>query len=161
MQVLNTHVRVFPGGPERAGALIDSLATAEDGLWPHERWPAMEFDRPLGIGADGGHGPIGYRVAEYRPSRRVRFAFTRPAGFHGYHEWEVRPVPGGHELRHVLEMDAAGLAVLSWPVIWRPMHDALIEDALDKAAALSDPRPWSRWVRLLRLGYRTRNRISV
>jgi hypothetical protein len=91
---------------------------------------------------------------EYEPTRRVRFTFTKPAGFHGYHEWEARPAPMGCELRHALVMDTARLAVVSWPLIWRPMHDALIEDALDNAGAQLTASPsansWSWLVRTLR-----------
>ncbi len=30
-------------------------------------------------------------------------------------------------------MSTHGLAVLSWPLVYRPMHDALIEDSLATA----------------------------
>jgi len=155
MRVHNIHRRVFPAVDSAAvGALIDGLAGDGDRLWPHEVWPAMRFDRPLGHGARGGHGPIGYRVGDYAPGHSVRFAFTRPAGFHGHHEWVLQRVTGGCELRHTLLMDTAGHATLSWPLIWRPMHDALIEDALHKAAAalgVEEPPPrWSWRVRALR-----------
>jgi len=57
-------------------------------------------------------------------------------------------------LRHTLEMTTHGLAVLSWPVIYRPMHDALIEDSLATAEASLGQSPrvqaWSPWVRFLR-----------
>lgn len=154
MRVDNAHSRVFPGSRDRVGKLIDSLSGTNDYLWPHERWPAMQFDRPLGVGANGGHGPIRYRVVEYEASRWVRFTFTRPKGFHGYHEWEVLSAPNGCELRHALAIETTGLAVASWPLIWRPMHDALIEDALDKAARQLVAGHWiSHWpwrVRTLR-----------
>lgn len=155
MRVHNSHHRVFAAVDSAAvSALIDGLAGDDDRLWPHELWPAMRFDRPLSRGARGGHGPIGYRVADYAPGRSVRFAFTRPAGFHGHHEWVLQHVAGGREPRHTLVMDTAGRAMLSWPLIWRPMHDAVIEDALHKAAAtlgVAEPRVrWSWRVRALR-----------
>lgn len=155
MRVNNVHSRVFAvDSLDDVGALIDSLAGDDDRLWPQEHWPAMRFDRPLATGATGGHGPIRYDVAEYQPARRVRFAFTRPTGLRGYHEWAVRPVPTGHELRHRLIADTGGWLVISWPLIWRPLHDALIGNALDKAAAelgARGPRSsWSVYVRMLR-----------
>ncbi len=155
MRVDNVHSRVFTSDSlEQVGALIDGLAGDDDRLWPRQNWPAMRFDRPLAVGASGGHGPIRYDVAEYQPGRRVRFAFTRPTGLHGYHEWAARPVAGGYELRHRLVANTTGWPVLSWPLIWRPMHDALIEDALDNAAAQlgagSRPSRWSGYVRALR-----------
>jgi hypothetical protein len=57
-------------------------------------------------------------------------------------------------LGDTLEMTTHGLAVLSWPVVYQPMHDALIEDSLATAEASlgQAPRiqPWSLWVRVLR-----------
>jgi hypothetical protein len=53
-----------------------------------------------------------------------------------------------------VRMTTHGLAILSWPLIFRPLHDALIEDSFATAeAALGQParmRAWSLWVRLLR-----------
>ncbi|MCA1626683.1 MAG: hypothetical protein LC742_01790 [Acidobacteria bacterium] len=59
-------------------------------------------------------------------------------------------------LRHVLEVRVAGMARLSWPLAFRWLHDALIEDALDRAENFGRPSPvkqreWSWWVNLLRL----------
>ncbi|MER7503835.1 SRPBCC family protein [Nonomuraea pusilla] len=154
--VLNVHERRLAAPAARAGALIDSLAGQDDRLWPHERWPAMRFDRPLQVGAEGGHGPVRYRVEHYRPGTRVRFRFRAPAGFDGYHEYEVRPLgDGGCLLRHSLVMSARPRAWLTWPLVFRPLHDALLEDSLDKAerslgAGPRPPRRWSVRVRLLR-----------
>src|SRR5690625_3273095 len=155
MRVDNVHSRVFPTDSlEQVGALIDGLAGDDDRFWPRQNWPAMRFDRPLAVGASGGHGPIRYDVAEYQPRRRVRFAFTKPAGLHGYHEWAARPVAGGCELRHRLVADTTGWPALSWPLIWPSMHDALIADALDNAAAhvgaASRPARWAGYVGALR-----------
>lgn len=36
-------------------------------------------------------------------------------------------------MRHAQEMWTKGAALPSWPLIFRPLHDALIEDSLDKA----------------------------
>jgi hypothetical protein len=52
-------------------------------------------------------------------------------------------------------MRVRGTARLSWPLVFRPLHDALVEDSLDLAeravsARLATPARWSRYVRLLR-----------
>ncbi|KUP96864.1 SRPBCC family protein [Thermobifida cellulosilytica] len=154
--VRNEHQRRLAASPEAVGALVDSLASPDDRLWPAERWPAMRLDGPLAVGARGGHGPVRYRVAEYRPGRSVRFRFEAPAGFHGHHEYAV--IPLGEEealLRHSLVMRTTGWARLSWPLFYRPLHDALIEDSLDRACrslglAVARPHRWSPLVRLLR-----------
>lgn len=94
----------------------------------------MRFDRALQNGAEGGHGPIRYHVTDYRPSSSIRFAFDRPAGFDGSHQFEVIPTgPSDCVLRHSLNMSVSGLARLTWPLVFRPLHNALIEDALGKA----------------------------
>jgi len=153
--VRNVHERVLAAPVDEVGALLDSLASSLDRLWP-EHWPQMRFDRPLQVGAVGGHGPIRYEVEEYMAGRVVRFRFTGPDGFHGTHRYEVTRLPQGEtKIRHVLEMDARGGALISWPLVYRPLHDALIEDSLDRAETSlgSDLARYSRWswyVRTLR-----------
>jgi hypothetical protein len=56
--IRNVHERDLAAAPSEAGALIDGLAGEHDRLWPSERWPAMRLDRPLAVGASGGHGRI-------------------------------------------------------------------------------------------------------
>lgn len=152
--VRNVHERILPD-VEQAKALIDSLASEGDALWPTAAWPRMAFDRPLAVGAVGGHGPIRYFVEAYEPGNSIKFRFTGPKGFHGWHCYEMRPAEQGLLcLRHTLEMTTSGWAVLSWPMAFRPLHDALIKDSLARAqAALGQPPtilPWSLWVRFLR-----------
>ena len=75
MHLRNVHEREFPLSLAAVGALIDSLASRDDRLWPNGKWPPMRFDRPLAIGAVGGHGPVRYSVVEYRPSQSILSAF--------------------------------------------------------------------------------------
>jgi hypothetical protein len=155
MKVLNVHDRKLHATPEQVGALIDSLASGEDALWPKHAWPRMEFDRPLGVGARGGHGPIRYFIEEYVPGESIKFRFTGPEGFDGFHGYDrVETTANTVVLRHTLKMTTHGPAILSWPLIYRPMHDALIEDSLATAEAslgqASRIQPWSLWVRFLR-----------
>jgi hypothetical protein len=115
----------------------------------------MRFDRPLATGARGGHGPIRYFVEAYTSGRCVKFRFTGPSGFNGYHMFECERVTATTSvIRHTLRMTTHGPAILSWPLIFRPLHDALIEDAFATAeAALGLPariQPWSLRVRVLR-----------
>jgi hypothetical protein len=155
MQVLNVHEREFSAPSAAVGALMDSLASRDDRLWPLGKWPPMRFDRPLAVGAIGGHGPVGYTVEEYQPSQRIVFRFTAPRGFNGSHRFEVEEREGKTVLRHVIEMRATGPALLSWPLAIRALHDAAIEDCFDRATvslgiALPHPACWPVYVRLLR-----------
>ena len=146
---------MFNAPAAAVGALVDSLSSTQDALWPRDQWPAMRLDAPLGLGASGGHGPIRYSVSEYEPGSRVCFSFTAPSGFDGIHSFEVEAVDeGSTRLRHVVKMDVHWPASVSWPLVFRPLHDSLLEDCLDAAArGLGDvPRDaaWSFWTKLLR-----------
>jgi hypothetical protein len=144
MRVLNEHSRRLEASTEAVGELLDLLASKEDGLWPHEQWPPMRFDGPLAVGAKGGHGPIRYSIEEYEAGREIVFRFREPAGFNGTHRFSVRPVEGGCELRHLIEMTVSGPALFTWPLVFRPLHDALLEDALDKADSRLAGTEWVR-----------------
>lgn len=157
--VFDAHERVLRAPEEVVGRLLDRLGDRDDPIWPSDRWPKLELDRGLEVGARGGHGPIRYHVVEYERGRRVRFRFTSPVGFMGHHEFLVERAaevgPDAVRLRHVLTMTPVDNARLTWPLVWKPLHDALMEDALDRAESAATgrplpPRPWSAWVRLLR-----------
>jgi hypothetical protein len=136
MKIVNVHQRILDAPADRVGRLIDGLASDDDRLWPVDRWPPMRFDRPLGVGASGGHGPIRYAVESYAPGRRIQFRFTAPAGFVGVHFFEIEPLDAVKTiLRHTIEMQSSGIASLAWLIAIRPLHDALLEDALDRAEA--------------------------
>ncbi len=155
MEVLNVHHRELETDPIEVGQLIDSLSSKDDRLWAKHIWPRMEFDRPLGVGAKGGHGPIRYFVEEYAPGKSITFRFTGPKGFDGFHGFEIMSGPKHTvALKHTLKMNTHGLAVLSWPLVYRPMHDALIEDSLTNAQVslgiTSQVLTWSLLVKILR-----------
>jgi hypothetical protein len=163
MRVLNIHERRFRCSPGRAASLLDSLASPNDSLWPSKQWPRMKLDKPLGLGATGGHGPIRYSVVAYEPGKKVTFKFISPQGFVGEHWFEIV----SHEksqttLRHTIEITLLGSAMFAWPLAIRPLHDALLEDALTNAQIALGEEPtavtWSPWVRLLRkvVGRRSR-----
>lgn len=154
MNVTNVHQRLLLASPDRVGALIDSLSSRDDLLWPRQ-WPRLKLDGPLREGAAGGHGPIRYFVEAYTPGQFVRFRFTGPRGLVGWHALEVLDATAVHcVLEHRVQMRTEGLARLTWPLVFRPLHDALIEDALSRAQVSLglQPKaaPWTRWVRFLR-----------
>ncbi|MFN8587888.1 MAG: SRPBCC family protein [Candidatus Eisenbacteria bacterium] len=163
MHVLNVHRRVLAASPADVWVLLAGLGTSDDLLWPADSWPALRFDRtPLAVGSRGGHGPIRYEVTVIEPGRRIAFRFLGPAGFDGTHAFEVLPqTTGGSELVHTITMDAHGPALFTWPLVFRPLHDALLEDLLDRAAALTGTiGEWSEWgahVKVLRFLLRGRS----
>ncbi|MCP4369826.1 MAG: SRPBCC family protein [Deltaproteobacteria bacterium] len=155
MKVINIHSREYPVTSAEVGRLIDTLSSENDLLWPYQLWPRMKFDKPLSVSAKGGHGPIRYFVEEYVPGKRIVFRFTGPDGFDGYHGYDVFELGKDKtELRETLKMNTYGIARLSWPLIFRPLHDALIEDSLCFAELRLNLTPtvpdWSWWVKFLR-----------
>ncbi|HTF50140.1 MAG TPA: SRPBCC family protein [Pseudonocardia sp.] len=163
----NVHQREFRATEDQLGALLDQVAEP-GGLWP-SRWPPLVLDRPLGVGADGGHGPIRYQVVDYQPGRRAVFKFQEPTDLDGTHTLEVLPGsrPGTAVLRHELTGQPRGLGLLNWTLLIRRLHDALLEDLLDRAGhAVGDPpaRParWSVLVRMSRglLGLRADAKVT-
>ncbi|MFD7664038.1 DUF2867 domain-containing protein [Streptomyces sp. NPDC059788] len=149
--VRDVHARTVQAPAEKVGALLDRLAGDDDPLFPVPAWPAMRFDRPLGVGATGGHGFVRYRVTAYEPGRRVRFDF--PGG--GHHAIEITPL-GARSCRvtHVLEDRLAGRKLAAWLLALRWAHATVVEEVLDNAeraatGTVRAPVRRSRWVRLL------------
>lgn len=154
--IINVHEREYQRPIAEVAALVTTLASQDDRLWPSECWPPMRFDRGLAQGASGGHGPVRYRVESVDPVREVRFRFTGPSGFDGWHAFTITEASeAATVLRHEIHLHPRRWARLTWPLFFRPMHDALLEEAFDKAArelGIPPEAPYRRgaWVRLLR-----------
>lgn len=152
----NAHERVLPVPAERVGELLGRLAGPSDVLWPVPAWPPIRFDRPLSVGADGGHGEVRYVVNSYEPGRWLECRFHPEIGLDGYHALEVEPLADDTcVLRHVLDARPHGRMRLLVPFAVRWLHDAVVEDLLDNAervvtGTVRSPYRWSPWVRLLR-----------
>lgn len=149
--------RVWLNAPwAEMAALLCDLGSAEDQVWPSNSWPPMRFDAPLAEGVTGGHGPFRYVVETYLPGRVLRCRFTAPPGFDGTHTFAATPDGGGTWFDHRLELTTRGWARLFWPLVFGPLHDALANDAMVRAVraagGVATPKPWSLWVRILRLG---------
>ncbi len=158
MKIWNVHERRLDAKPESVGAILDTLSSSDDRLWPRENWPPQQFDGPLGVGARGGHGPVRYAVSAYVPGRIVEYRFDGTgltAGWDGRHLFEVVPRRSSVILRHTIDAAADAKTWLAWFIMVRPMHNALMEDALDRAQIELDipvnkPSRWGWWVRFVR-----------
>lgn len=150
--IRNVHERTIDAPAEEVGRLLDRLGGPADRLWP-QAWTPMRLDRPLQVGADGGHGSVRYTVTEHVPGRRVRFTFRRETGIEGFHEFEVAPLGQDRcRVRHVLLGRAVGSMRLLAPAVV-VLHDALLEDLFDVAERLTTgtvrtPAAWSPATRL-------------
>jgi Protein of unknown function (DUF3995) len=156
LRIENIHTREIAAPEQTVGPILDTLASPADRIWPIERWPndPIAFDRPLGVGANGGHGPIRYSVVAYQPGRLVEFEFAPGVGFRGRHRLEIEPAGKDRALvRHVLDVELEGVYRLVRPA-FLGIHDALVEDLLDKAelaatGRLEQPARWPRWLRFV------------
>lgn len=155
MKVLNIHTRLFDQPRSEIVALVKTLATENDALWPKEQWPAMRFKNGIQVGAKGGHGPIRYTVETYDPNKIIQFRFSKPMGFHGIHKFEVQGIAKQKtEVKHTIAMKTKGKGTFLWFFGIRALHNALIEDAFDKMESHftqeKKTTPWNFWVRFLR-----------
>jgi Protein of unknown function (DUF3995) len=138
LMIQNIHERRFGGidVEQRVGALLDTLSSPADKLWPSDTWPPLRLDRGLVTGSSGGHGPIGYHVESYEPGKSVVFRFAAGLGIVGTHRLDVvADRDGSTVVRHTLEGELEGPMRMGWPLMVRWLHDALIEDALDNVEA--------------------------
>ncbi len=155
MKVLNVHRRTVHQPKEVVLELLNTLASREDKIWPHEKWPRMKLDKGLKVGSKGGHGPIRYFVNEYEPDKLIQFQFTNPSGFYGVHRLQLKASdPHKTTLIHTIEMKTSPQGTLKWMLFVRALHDALIEDAFDKVENYFDDQDrkskWSLWVKFCR-----------
>lgn len=153
----NVHTREIRRDPEWIRTALERIAEPDSELWPRDAWPPLILDRPLAVGAVGGHGPIPYSVVAYEPGRRLAFEFDPAFGLRGTHGFDVTPgaEPGVSVLRHEINGRLSPKMVLVWTFAIRWLHDALIEDLLDHAEFAPEDLPppgakWTFWVRLLR-----------
>jgi hypothetical protein len=155
MKVINIHSRKIAQPKANMVELFKTLATKNDLMLATDKWPAMKLDKGMTIGSHGGHGLIRYFVEAYSPDGFVKFSFTRPKGFHGFHQFEIIALSDHQtEIKHTINMSTTGPALLTWPLVIRWLHDALIEDAFDKVENNFNEKKkitrWSLWVKFLR-----------
>jgi hypothetical protein len=142
--IRNVHQRTLTATKETVGSLLDGLASEHDQLWPGDRWPAIRFDRPLAVGAKGGHGMVRYDVESYERGRSIVLRFDPSIGLVGMHRLDVIDDPAQPDratLRHAIEGTATGSMRVVWPLAVRWLHDVVLEDLLDNAEAAVAQRP--------------------
>lgn len=154
MKVTNIHSRDYPVDSKTIWTHLSKLSTKEDPIWPFETWPRMILRPGLVEGATGGHGPIRYTVEKIVDGEEIKFRFTGPKGFNGFHVLKVDGDNNFCKLTHEIRMETSGLAHFTWPLAIRHLHDALIEDAFTKLERVLElpqkVQKWNPWVRVLR-----------
>jgi len=155
MKIINTHNRIIHQPKEEISKILDSLTTNNDQLWPKENWPPMIFRKGLTEGAIGGHRPIKYSINKYIPGSLIEFDFMKPDGFFGIHKFEITEIENDKtEIKHTIDMTVSVKGIFIWYIAFKWLHDALLEDCLDKAENnfLTEKKKteWNLWVLFLR-----------
>ncbi len=83
----------------------------------------------------------------------------KPDGFAGIHKFEITEIEKDKtELKHTIDMTVSGKGIFTWYIAVKWLHDALLEDCLDKAENhfLTDKKKtkWNLWVIFLRRLFR-------
>lgn len=158
MKVLNIHERTVIGDADQARRVFDSIGEKQDLFWPRKNWPALRLNAPKEQGGSGGHGPIHYRSLVHESGKKTVFQFENiglSRGLSGCHFFELQMDGDRVTARHVIDAKLHGWALLTWPLFIRPMHDALLEEALDNfekaiTGFIKKTSAYSPYVRLLR-----------
>jgi Protein of unknown function (DUF3995) len=155
-RIQNLHVREIEASASVVGDILDTLGSPDDRVWASEIWVAepVVFDRPLGVGADGGHGSIRYSVVEYERGKRVVFRFSPGGGLSGTHRFELEPLqPERTRITHFLEAQTSRWMRPLVPILigW---HDAMVETAFDRVereatGSLERRTTIPRWLRIV------------
>ena len=155
MKVVNIHKRIIQQPKDSISKILNSLSTDNDQLWPKEKWPPMIFKKGLIEGAIGGHRPIKYSISKYKLGSLIKFNFLKPEGFAGIHKFEITEIEEDTtELKHTIDMTVSGKGIFIWYFAIKWLHNALLEDCMDKAENnfLTEKKKtkWNLWVLLLR-----------
>jgi len=159
MKITNIHKRIINQPKESISKILDTLSSNNDLLWPKEKWPPMVFRKGLIEGETGGHRPIRYSIKKYIPGSLIEFDFMKPDGFNGIHKFEITEIEKDKtELKHTISMTVSGKGMFTWYFAIKWLHDALLEDCMDKAENnfLTEKinSDWNLWVRFLRRMFR-------
>jgi hypothetical protein len=163
MKIINIHQRIINASKAETWKLFETLSSDTDRVIATHKWPRMFMDNGLKVGSKGGHGPIGYTIQELKPTESIKFEFTKPEGFIGFHKFELTETASDKtELKHTIEMNTSFMAYIQWIIAIRWLHDAYIEDAFDKVESqltkAEKVTHWNVWVKLLRRILRPKKR---
>lgn len=156
MKVINIHERIISQPKARLEELLETLSSKNDMVLATNKWSPMILDKGLQVGSKGGHGPIGYNVQKYEKGKCIKFKFTKPKGFDGFHEFKIIEIDKNiTKIKHIINMNVDGFAYLKWIIAIRWLHDCYIEDAFDKVenhfTLHNKESTWSIWVKILRM----------
>ena len=165
MKILNIHTRIIDQPKSEISPLLATLSTPNDVIWPHGKWPPMRFKEGLKVGAKGGHGPIRDSIDQYIPGDLIQFRFSKPSGFDGVHRFEINALDEARtEIKHVVETKANLKSYLSWSLVIRWLHDAVVEDAFDNLEnhflAEKKTSEWSFWVKFWRNALKPKKNVK-
>lgn len=154
MKVTNIHKRMIRQPISKIGEILATLSSDNDKIVATDKWPPVKLDKGLQIGSKGGHGFIKYFLTDYQLNKSITFQFSL-RGFNGFHKFELIELDTNTtEISHTIDMNTTGSMVIKWILAIRWLHDAFIEDALDRVESnfseTTKHSKWSLWVKFLR-----------
>lgn len=134
-KIFSHHQRTIDCAIETARGLFETFVDNDSIFWPTSSWPRDAFnDDQLKIGSIGGHGGTKYKIQHYQPGACLEFSFIYPKGYLGTHEFRLIFLNSSQFLLcHVTNIKTNIYHWMLWQIMIRWVHDALIQDAFDKA----------------------------
>ncbi len=145
--------------------ILETLSTKQDLLWPEENWTPMILDNGLCVDSRGGHGIIKYYVTKYEYGKIVEFCFVEPEEFKGAHRFELsKPSDNRTKIKHTIDVQFNLKGLILWYLIVKWLHDALLEDCLDKVENnlenTNAKTPHNFWLKFLQKVFRKNRKNS-
>lgn len=156
MRIAEVHKRQFDCPDNEVRSLLDSFGHPGGLFQPGEEWLAQGINETLIVGVKSGHWPFKYELHEYVPGESLGFTFLYPPCLKGaiwrFHIY--KNLRGYSVLENTFEHSAKGPAHISWPLVFKWLYRASIQDVLANAqrslGEVPKVRGWSPWVSLLR-----------
>lgn len=156
MRIVEVHKRQFDSPDHEVRALLDSFGRPGGLFQPGEEWLAQGINETLTVGVKTGHWPFKYEVQDYVPGESLGFTFLYPPCLKGATcRFQIyKNLKGNTVLVNTFEHSAKGPANISWPLVFKWLYQASIQDVLANAqrslGEVPKVRGWSPWVNLLR-----------
>ncbi|PID57285.1 MAG: hypothetical protein CR986_09135 [Ignavibacteriae bacterium] len=159
MKITNVHQREYNYPISKLSKILETLSTEKDLMWPKENWVPVILDNGLRVNSSGGHGRIRYYITKYEYGKLVEFCFTEPKEFVGKHYFELKKLNENKtKVKHTIDVELNLKGLILWNLIIKWLHDALLEDCLDKIEnnleKTNVKTPHNAWVKFLRKAFR-------
>jgi hypothetical protein len=126
MKIDNAHERIVEGTPEQVAELVADF----DAIWPDD---IARAPRDFGDSIYAAAPMVWEEIARTDVARAFRVIY--PPELEAEHWFEVREVPRGTLVRHVIAGEAHGEFAELWRTRLEAVHNRILEALLDRIAA--------------------------